>query len=287
MILKEVDKSIHQFINEENTMLVSLKELSGSTIKATDGDLGQTKDVYFDDRSLIIRFLVVDTQPWLPLSQKVVISPISLLEFSADDYAMTVSLSKDMVKSCPKVEEHETVSREFEKIYYDYFGYGYYWTGEGAWGKYAYPTALFHENILPFENVQTNNSETDNSETDNSETDNVADDNLETANHLRSANELAHYSIDAVDGKKGYIYDFIWDTYNWSLRYLVIDTRDWLPGGKHVLVSPEQFDSFNWGNQTVSCNIGLQQIKACPEYRSDKLNDSQYLEQVKKKLQGI
>jgi hypothetical protein len=67
----------------------------------------------------------------------------------------------------------------------------------------------------------------------------------------------------------------------------VIDTRDWLPGGKHVLVSPEQFDSFNWGYQTVSCNIGLQQIKACPEYRSDKLNDSQYLEQVKKKLQGI
>jgi hypothetical protein len=258
-------------------MLVSLKELSGSTIKATDGDLGQVKDVYFDDRSLTIRFLVVDTNPWLPLSQKVLISPISLLEFSADNYAMTVSLSKDMVKSCPKVEEHETVSREFEKIYYDYFGYGYYWTGEGAWGEYAYPTALFHGNILPFENI----------ETDNSETDNVADDNLETANHLRSANELAHYSIDAVDGKKGYIYDFIWDTYNWSLRYLVIDTRDWLPGGKHVLVSPEQFESFNWGCRTVSCNIGLHQIKACPEYTSDKLNDSQYLEQVKQKLQGI
>jgi hypothetical protein len=221
--------------------------------------------------------LVVDTHPWLPLSQKVLISPISLLEFSADNYAMTVSLSKDMVKSCPKVEEHETVSREFEKIYYDYFGYGYYWTGEGAWGEYAYPTALFHGNILPFENI----------ETDNSETDNVADDNLETANHLRSANELAHYSIDAVDGKKGHIYDFIWDTYNWSLRYLVIDTRDWLPGGKHVLVSPEQFESFNWGSRTVSCNIGLHQIKACSEYPSDKLNDSQYLEQVKQKLQGI
>jgi hypothetical protein len=48
------------------------------------------------------------------VSQKVLISRISLLEFSVDDYAMTVSLSKDMVKSCPKVEEHETVSREFE-----------------------------------------------------------------------------------------------------------------------------------------------------------------------------
>ncbi|AGH44983.1 PRC-barrel domain-containing protein [Paraglaciecola psychrophila] len=258
-------------------MLASLKELSGCTIKATDGDLGQAKDVYFDDRSLTIRFLVVDTHPWLPLSQKVLISPISLLEFSADAYAMTVSLSKDMIKSCPKVEEHETVSREFEKIYYDYFGYGYYWTGEGAWGEYAYPTALFRGNILPFESI----------EIDDTETDNVADDNLETANHLRSANELAHYSINAVNGKKGYIYDFIWDIYNWSLKYLVIDTRDWLPGGKHVLVSPEQFEAFNWGSRTVNCNMSLQQIKACPEYRSDKLNDSKYLKQVKQKLQGI
>jgi hypothetical protein len=253
-------------------MLVSQKELSGSTIKATDGDLGQVKDVYFDDKSLTIRFLVVDTHPWLPLSQKVLISPIALLEFSADDYALTVSLSKDMVKRCPKVEEHETVSREFEKAYSDYFGYGYYWTGEGAWGEYAYPTALFHGDILPLDNLDVDNDE---------------DGNIEQTNHLCSANEFAHYGIDAVDGQKGYIFDFIWDTYSWSLGYLVIDTRDWFPGGKQVLVSPEQFDSFNWGSKTVTCNIDLEQIKACPEYRSDKLNDIQYLEDVRQKLQGI
>jgi hypothetical protein len=34
-------------------MLVSLKELSGSTIKVTDGDLGQSKDV-----SIILNFFV-------------------------------------------------------------------------------------------------------------------------------------------------------------------------------------------------------------------------------------
>lgn len=246
-------------------MLVSLKELSGSTIEATDGDLGHVKDVYFDDMSWIIRFLLVDTHPWLPLSQKVLISPIGLLEFKAVDHALTVSLSKDMVKSCPKVEEHETVSREFEKIYNDYFGYGYYWTGEGAWGEYAYPTALYKENITA--------------------PDNTTDDDVGQANHLRSANEVAHYGIDAVDGKKGYIDDFIWDTSNWSLRYLVIDTRDWLPGGKHVLISTEQFDTFNWGSKTVTCNLDLAQVKACPEYRSYKLNDSKYLEDVRQKLQ--
>ncbi|MFT6989234.1 MAG: sporulation protein YlmC with PRC-barrel domain [Paraglaciecola sp.] len=271
-----------QFINEENTMLVSLKKLSGSTIKATDGDLGQVKDVYFDDKSLTIRFLVVDTHPWYPLSQKVLISPIALLEFSSEDYALTVSLSKDMVRCCPKTEEHETVSREFEKAYSDYFGYGYYWTGEGSWGEYAYPTALFHGDILPFDRV-----EFDSVEDGNIEDANVVGDITKQTNHLRSANEVEHYGINAIDGKKGYIFDFIWDTYNWTLRYLVIDTRNWFPGGKHVLVSPEQFDTFNWGSKTVTCNIGLEQIKACPEYRPDKLNDIKYLEEVRQKLHGI
>jgi hypothetical protein len=239
-----------------------------------DGDLGQVKDVYFDDRSLTIRFLVADTHPWLPLSQKVLISPIPLLEFSAENYALTVSLSKEMVKNCPKIEEHDTVSREFEKTYHDYFGYGYYWTGEGAWGEHAYPTALFYGNIRP----------SDDDDGDKVENDNIEDNSIKQTNHLRSAYEVAHYGIDAEDGKKGYIYDFIWDTDNWSLLYLVIDTRDWLPSGKHVLVSPDQFDNFNWGSQTVTCNINLAQIKACPEYRSDKLNNIKYLEDVSQKI---
>jgi hypothetical protein len=246
-------------------MLVSLKELSGSTIKATDGDLGQIKDVYFDDRSRVIRFLVIDTHPWLPLSQKVLISPIALREFNTDDDVLSVSFKKDAVKNCPKIEEHETVSREFEKAYHDYFGYGYYWTGDGAWGEYAYPTALFNPKKLSVENVKS--------------------DNVEQTNHLRSANEIEHYGVDALDGKKGYIKDFIWDTYNWSLRYLVIDTRDWLPGSKKVLISPDQFDTLNWGSKTVTCNINLAQIKACPEYRPDKLNDIKYLEEIRENLQ--
>lgn len=251
-------------------MLVTLKELSGSTIEASDGKIGQLKDVYFDDKSWVIRFMVVDTHPWIPLSQKFLISPIALGEFNSAEDSLKVTFEKEAVKNCPKIEDHETVSREFEKAYHDYFGYGYYWTGEGNWGEYAYPTALFHGNILPIVNA---------------EEDNVKKDKIEETNHLRSANEVEHYDIDAVDGKKGYIKDFIWDTYSWTLRYLVVDTRDWLPGGKKVLISPDQFETLNWGSQTVTCNISLAQIKACPEFRPDKLNDKSYLELVRNNLQ--
>jgi Ni,Fe-hydrogenase I cytochrome b subunit len=60
-----------------------------------------------------------------------------------------------------------------------------------------------------------------------------------------------------VDYKKGYIFDFIWDTFNLTLRNLVIDTRDWFLGDKQVLVSPELYYTFNWGSKTITCIIDL------------------------------
>jgi hypothetical protein len=245
-------------------MLINLEALVGSTIHAVDGDVGQVNDVYFDDRYWTIRFLVVDIQPWVPLSSKTLISPISLLEFNTIDQLLNVSISKDKIKNSPQIEEHETVSREFEKTYFDYYAYGYYWVGAGAWGEYAYPMALANQDRLP--------------------EDNEPSEEIKKTNHLRSTNEITHYAIGALDGNKGYIKDYICDTYNWTLLYIVVDTRDWLPGGKKVLISPAQLSTINWEEKTVSCNLPLEQIKLCPEHHPDKLNDAEYLEEVKNKL---
>jgi len=254
-----------QFTSKEKLMLVSLKELNGSIVNGMDGGLGEIKDVYFDDRFWTIRYLVIDTHPWLPLSEKVLISPIALLNFNARERLLNVSLTKEMIKDCPKVEEHETVSREFEKFYFDYFGYGYYWMDTDTWGEYAYPTALSTRNMLSF--------------------DSASDKDIERTNHLQSSNEVSHYGVNAMGANKGYVKDFIWDTDNWSLRYLVIDTHDWLPGGKKILISTEQLESVDWEYNTITCDISISQIKASPEYCHDKLNDLDYLARIKDKLQ--
>jgi uncharacterized protein YrrD len=246
-------------------MLVNLKELHGSAVNGMDGYVGEIKDVYFDDRFWTIRYLVIDTHPWLPVSEKVLISPIALLNFNADDRLLNISLTKEMIENCPKVEEHETVSREFEKFYFDYFGYAYYWMDTDTWGEYAYPTALSTPDMLSF--------------------DSASEKDIEQTNHLQSSNEVSHYSVHAVGDDKGYVKDFIWDTESWSLCYLVIDTRDWLPGGKKVLISTEQLESIDWEYKTITCNTSMSQIRACPEYCLDKLNDLEYLALIKVKLQ--
>lgn len=56
--------------------------------------------------------------------------------------------------------------------------------------------------------------------------------------HLRSAREVMGYRIRAKDGKVGHVEDFLVDDAAWMIRYLIVNTRNWLPG-KKVLVSCE------------------------------------------------
>ncbi|BFL84682.1 hypothetical protein LFREDSHE_31320 [Shewanella baltica] len=46
-------------------MLHTLDDLKNLAIHASDGDIGQTKDFYFDDKHWVIRYLVVETGSWL------------------------------------------------------------------------------------------------------------------------------------------------------------------------------------------------------------------------------
>ena len=58
-------------------MLRNSKNLEGCCIGATDGTIGEVKDLYFDDAAWVIRYLVVSTGPWLA-HRKVLISPFAL-----------------------------------------------------------------------------------------------------------------------------------------------------------------------------------------------------------------
>jgi hypothetical protein len=46
-------------------MLQSIQQLHGDKLGASDGEIGRVKDVYFDDRHWVARYLVADTGSWL------------------------------------------------------------------------------------------------------------------------------------------------------------------------------------------------------------------------------
>jgi hypothetical protein len=73
----------------------------------------------------------------------------------------------------------------------------------------------------------------------------------------------------------GHVDDFIVDDETWAIRYLVIDTQNWLPG-KKVLVSPQWIERVSWSESKVFVNVSRETIKKSPEYTDDSLQTRDY-----------
>jgi hypothetical protein len=83
--------------------------------------------------------------------------------------------------------------------------------------------------------------------------------------HLRSTKAVKGYHIDAADGEIGHVEDFIVDPEDWSIRYMDVSTRNWLPG-KHVLIAPEWIEKVSWVHSRVSVDLLRASVKGAPEY---------------------
>lgn len=83
--------------------------------------------------------------------------------------------------------------------------------------------------------------------------------------HLRSVNEVLGYTIGATDGEIGHVEDLIVDKSSWSIRYLVVDTRNWLPGRK-VIVSPLWIADVSWPMSRVTVDLTRESIENAPQY---------------------
>ena len=55
-------------------MLRNLDDINGADISATDGQIGQVKDFYFDDDAWAVRYFVVETGSWLN-TRRVLVPP--------------------------------------------------------------------------------------------------------------------------------------------------------------------------------------------------------------------
>ena len=103
-------------------MLRTTTDLQNYAIAATDGLIGQVKDVYFDDEQWVVRYLVVETGSWLA-TRKVLISPIAIEAADRAARVITVSLTRDQVQDSPDIDTDEAVSRQQEEQYLRHYDY--------------------------------------------------------------------------------------------------------------------------------------------------------------------
>ena len=55
------------------------------------------------------------------------------------------------------------------------------------------------------------------------------------------------------------------DDADWSIHYLVVDTKNWWPA-KKVLISPASVHDINWSDRLVNLDADREKIKSSPEY---------------------
>jgi len=235
-------------------MLKNLKKILNFKILARDSNdfFGKVKDIYFDDENWTVRYLELDTGRWLSQSLTL-ISPYSVIEVDWDARAVWVNLTRKQIESGPKPDAHKPLNRHYEYKFNNHYGLPNYWASgygveiDGIWGGSFTPT--LPDNLDLYIDVNTK-------------------ENIDL--HLRSMNEILGYHIQAVgDDDFGAVNDLILDDNTWGIRYIVIDTHKFWPGGKKILFSPAWVERFEWGSRKLITDFHRKVIENCPVYNPE------------------
>lgn len=84
---------------------------------------------------------------------------------------------------------------------------------------------------------------------------------------LHRTSKTRGFHIHAVDGEIGHVDDFLVDEHTWAIRYLVVDTSNWV-GGRSVLVAPGAINSVDPVAETIHVSLTRDAIKRSPSMDS-------------------
>lgn len=207
-------------------MLQNLESMLGSSILATDGEIGKAYNILFDDRSWALRYLVVETGSWFT-RRKVLMPPDVFGIPDWDRKTIPVLLTRQQVQESPNVDAEQPVSRQEELALIRH----YRWADYLSWEPF--PHTVWTDLPLP---ASTGELEKATREAGDP--------------HLRSAREVAGYKVEARDSRLGSIADFIIDDQRWKLPELVVKVEAPFDGHR-VLVPTESVSDISWEDRSV------------------------------------
>ena len=80
---------------------------------------------------------------------------------------------------------------------------------------------------------------------------------------LHKAQKLIGYHIHATDGVIGHVDELLFDDHDWTIRYLVVDTSNWI-GGRQVLLSPALVEQLDSPGKKVHVRMSRDAIRQSP-----------------------
>ena len=153
-----------------------------------------------------------------------------------------ISLKDTEIEKCPDIQHHLPVSRKYEQELYKHYRTNPYWptANIGLGGGFYPPRPL-----------QIPNSE-------------VSEEKIGTI--LRSFREVDGYQIHATDGQIGHLADLVVDDEDWQIVYGIVDTRNWMPWSKKVMIPLDAMEKISFERREVYIRLMIETIKNGPEY---------------------
>ncbi len=212
---------VRRTIKHKRHMERNLKSIIGYRIVAKDGEIGKLDDLYFEDDSWTIRYLVIKLEEGTS-GRKALIPPSAMAPDQDSKGIFFVDHTKAEIFNSPNIDTDKPVSRQQEIELYGHYAWKGYWESgfyNGGLGTAAEP--------LPATGNRTG-----------------------TDLHLRSSLFVSGFHVHGVGCEIGYIYDFILDDKTWQILDLVVDTRSF-QGGKKILISVKRVLQMRWSDSEV------------------------------------
>jgi hypothetical protein len=229
-------------------MMHLAQKVAGATVRGVDGEIGTLEDFYFEEDRWTVRYLLVDTGKWFS-GKRVLISPMSV----RDGWGRTgvpLGLTKEQVWNSPEIDEGVSLSRACETNVLAYYGYPDYWGAASIWGDYDSPMALAAGAAAESKSAPPVSTGID-----------------PEARHLRSIKKSTGYHLHARNGEIGHVDDFLIGEQSWRIRYLLVDTSNWI-GGRSVIVSSETVEGIDPGRGQLYVAADRDGIAKAPELES-------------------
>jgi hypothetical protein len=218
-------------------MLRSLRQILGYSIAAADGTLGRVHDFYFDDSVWTIRYLVVNLSRWL-VGRQVLIPPLLAGEPDWRTRIVPVYLTAKQIRQRPTADCDPPVCVQRQCTVVSCFDWAPAWAAAGG-------------SILPMPSSAVILAEPSDDDGGNP--------------HLRSVREVLGYTVEGVGDNVGYVDDFLAATEDWSIRDIVVDTRN-APRHRKVLITPGRVKGVDWAEKRVHVDMTVVDLGKCPRF---------------------
>jgi hypothetical protein len=91
-----------------------------------DGEIGRVDDFIVEDETWTIRYVVVDTNKWLP-GKRVLTAPAWVTRVDWGSHQVSVGVTKQAIEEGPKYDPSTPINRGYEARLYDFHGRPVYW----------------------------------------------------------------------------------------------------------------------------------------------------------------